>query len=183
MAGSSPLEELLDCPAFQRLDYAAACKAIGIRDLEAPRFPRMMPATTLKSWQVTGIYTPHSRDIPTSSPALSTYIGERGKGYGYERRLPPFLTITHFPLHPVFSSSHCVFSSPPPLPTTNLSRHQKSLPVQNRAPACLVHLIRPSLVTRGFPVYKLSITICLFKLVEPLFGPFIFQIIPFIRCW
>ncbi|OBT87119.1 hypothetical protein VE02_02228 [Pseudogymnoascus sp. 03VT05] len=55
IAASSRLEDLLDNPAFQRLNYIEACKAIGITDVKAPQLPGMMPTTTLKSWQVTGI--------------------------------------------------------------------------------------------------------------------------------
>lgn len=51
----SKMEQLLDNPTYQRMDYKASCDALGITDYERPHLPGMPTTAFLKSWQVTGV--------------------------------------------------------------------------------------------------------------------------------
>jgi hypothetical protein len=49
------MEKFFDNPMFQRFDYKAACRALGITDPNRPRFLGMPTTMVFRSWQVTGI--------------------------------------------------------------------------------------------------------------------------------
>lgn len=51
----SKMEQLLDNAVYQRMDYKAACEALGITDPNKPHLPGMPATAILKSWQVTGV--------------------------------------------------------------------------------------------------------------------------------
>lgn len=85
--GTNRLEALLDNALFQRLEYARACAAIGITDLESPRLTGMMPTSTLKSWQVTGINAllefEEDKHLSACVVADSTGLGKTIQTIGY----------------------------------------------------------------------------------------------------